>query len=278
MSEKIMEKIAINNFNYRRWSFDYFLDSAKKLGLKNIELCGCHPHFTIFEAEVFPVREFADKIKKAGLKVSAIMPEQNFLPVNIAAVNPYLREQSIKQIRFFIENAKAFDCDKVVIYPGKAFMDHPHSEGWKYARESVKILCEIAKEYGVTLLMTPVSGFVSDLMPDCATAKRMLDEVGADNLGVCVNSSIVGYVGDTLETYFETFGDKIGLVQLADAVEDCDQLAWGEGNVDLAQQVATLKKYGYEGAVTMELLMEEYAEDPHTVHADSLEYMRTHLV
>lgn len=277
MSDKIMEKIAINNFNYRRWSFDYFLDSVKKLGLKNIELCGCHPHFTIFEAEEFPVQELADKIIRAGLKVSAIMPEQNFLPVNIAAVNPYLREQSIKQLRFFIENAKAFACDKVVIYPGKAFMDHPHSEGWKYARESVKILCDIAKEHGVTLLMTPVSGFVSDLMPDHATAKRMLDEVGADNLGVCINTSILGYVGDTLEKYFEAFGDKIGLVQLADAVDDCDQLAWGEGNVDLNEQLATLRKYNYEGPVTMELLMEEYAEDPHKVHADSLEYMRNHM-
>ena len=47
MSEKILERLAINNFNYRRWSFDYFLRSVKELGLHNIELCGCHPHFTI---------------------------------------------------------------------------------------------------------------------------------------------------------------------------------------------------------------------------------------
>lgn len=277
MFEKVMERIAINNFNYRRWSFDYFLESAKKLGLKNIELCGCHPHFTVYEAEQFPVQELADKIQKAGLQVSAIMPEQNFLPINIAAVNPYLREQSIKQLSFFIENAKVFGCDKVVIYPGKAFMDHPHSEGWKYARESVKELCSIAEKNRVTLLMTPVSGFVSDLMTDCATTKRMLDEVGAENLKVCVNSSIVGYVGDTLETYFETFGKKIGLVQLADAVEDCDQLAWGEGNVKLEEQLAALEKYHYEGPVTMELLMEEYAENPHEVHKGSLEYMKNYM-
>lgn len=277
MSEKILERIAINNFNYRRWSFDYFLESVKKLGLKNIELCGCHPHFTVYEAEEFPTEEFAGKIQAAGLQVSAIMPEQNFLPINIAAVNPYLRERSIEQIRFYIDRAAAFDCDKVVLYPGKAFMDHPHSEGWKYARESVRTLCDIAKEKGVTLLMTPVSGFVSDLMTDCATAERMLKEVGAENLGICVNSSIVGYVGDTLEKYFETFGDKIGLVQLADAVEDCDQLAWGEGEVNLAEQIAALEKYNYEGPVTMELLMEEYAEDPHSVHAKSLEYMKSHI-
>lgn len=274
MSEKILERLAINNFNYRRWSFDYFLRSVKELGLHNIELCGCHPHFTIFEAEKFPVEEFAAKIKDAGITVTAIEPEQNFLPINIAAVNPYLREQSIKQLRFFIENAKIFDCDKVVIYPGKAFVDHPHSQGWMYARESVKELCKIAADNGVTLLMTPVSSFVSDLMTDTKTARRMLDEVGADNLLVCANTSIPGYVGETLETYFEVFGNRIGLVQMADAVEDCDQLAWGEGNVNLKEQMDILEKFGYEGPVTMELLMEEYAEDPHKIHADSLEYMK----
>ena len=241
MSEKILERLAINNFNYRRWSFDYFLRSVKELGLHNIELCGCHPHFTIFEAEKFPVEEFAAKIKDAGITVTAIEPEQNFLPINIAAVNPYLREQSIKQLRFFIENAKVFDCDKVVIYPGKAFVDHPHSQGWMYARESVKELCKIAEDNGVTLLMTPVSSFVSDLMTDTKTAKRMLDEVGADNLMVCANTSIPGYVGETLETYFEVFGNRIGLVQMADAVEDCDQLAWGEGNVNLKEQIDILE-------------------------------------
>ncbi len=277
MSEKILERIAISNFNYRRWSFGYFLESVKKLGLKNIELCGCHPHFTNFEAEEFPVQRLADEIKAAGISVPVIMPEQNFLPVNIAAVNPFFREQSIKQIQFYIQSAKVFDCSKVVVYPGKAFMDHPHSEGWMYARESIKKLCEIAKEHGVVLLMSPVSGFVSNLMTDCKTTERMLDEIGADNLEVCVNSSIVGYVGDTLETYFKTFGNKIGHVQLADAVEDCDQLAWGEGDLNLAEQIAVLKKYGYEGPVSMELLMEEYAEDPHGAHADSLEYMKSHM-
>lgn len=276
MSEKIFERLAINNFNYRRWSFDYFLRSVKELGLHNIELCGCHPHFTIYEAEKFPAEEFAAKIREAGIEVTAIEPEQNFLPVNIAAVNPYLREQSIRQLRFFIENAKVFDCDKVVIYPGKAFVDHPHSQGWMYARESVKELCGIAADNGVTLLMTPVSSFVSDLMTDTKMVRRMLDEVGADNLMVCANTSIPGYVGETLETYFEVFGSRIGLVQMADAAEDCDQLAWGEGKLNLKEQIDILEKFGYEGPVTMELLMEEYAEDPHRIHAASLEYMKNH--
>lgn len=89
--------------------------------------------------------------------------------------------------------------------------------------------------------MTPVSDFVSDLMNDAKTVQRMLDEVACDRLKVCVNSSVCGYVGESLETYFRMFKEQIGLVQLADAQKDCDQLAWGEGELNLKEQLEILE-------------------------------------
>ena len=142
-----VKSMGINNFNYRRYSFDYFLDSVKRLGLDTIELCGCHPHFTVYEHEEFPVGELAQKIKDHGIKVSAIIPEQNFLPINIAAVNEYLRQQSVEQIKFYVKNAKAFDCDKVIVYPGKAFMNYPQSEAWMRARKSLRPLMDRVERF-----------------------------------------------------------------------------------------------------------------------------------
>lgn len=60
------QKICINNFTYRRYSFDYFLNSARQLGVRRIELSGCHPHFTQYEAESFDVQGLAQKIRDAG--------------------------------------------------------------------------------------------------------------------------------------------------------------------------------------------------------------------
>lgn len=269
-----VKSMGINNFNYRRYSFDYFLDSVKRLGLDTIELCGCHPHFTVYEYEEFPVGELAQKIKDHGIKVSAIIPEQNFLPINIAAVNEYLRQQSVEQIKFYVKNAKAFDCDKVIVYPGKAFMNYPQSEAWMRARKSLKEICETAKECDVTILLEGVSNFISSLMMDSATVKQMLDEIEMDNLKVCVNSCAAYYAGETLADYFELFGDKIEMVQLADCVPDNDHLIWGDGEEDFKLHLDTLEKYGYTGAVTMELNMEEYADDPETYYGQSLEYFK----
>lgn len=266
--------IGINNFNYRRYSFDFFLDSVNRLGIKHIELCGCHPHFTVYEHKNFPVREMAEKIKNHEITVSAVMPEQNFLPVNIAAVNEYLRKQSVEQMKFYIENAKAFDCDKVIIYPGKAFMNYPPSEAWKRSRQSLAELCEFAKKYEVNVLLEGVSNFISSLMTDSNTVKQMMDEVGADNLKCCVNSCTAYYAKETLEDYFKIFGDKIEMIQLSDSVPDNDQLVWGEGEQDFRYHMSVLEKYEYKGAVTMELNMEEYAEDPEKYYGESLAYMK----
>ncbi len=278
MSKITMSQVAINNMTYRRCSFDSFLNSAQQLGVKKIELSGCHPHFTIFEAAEFNTKELAKKIKDHGISVSAIEPEQNFLPINIAALDSYLREQSIKQLAFFIERAGVFDCDKVIIYPGKAFMNYPHSEAWKYSRDSIGKLCEIAKTYGVTILLEGVSNFISDLMMDSATVKRMMDEVNADNIGCCVNSSAAYAAHETLEEYFKLFGNKIGIVQLSDSVEDNEQLPWSsEGLQDLNEHINTLRKYNYSGDIAMELLAEEFAGDPEASYMASIDYFKKYL-
>lgn len=277
MSQITMSQVAINNMAYRRYSFDFFLESAQRMGIQKIELCGCHPHFTMFEAREFDTKQFAKKIRDHGICVSAVEPEQNFLPINIAALDDYFRKQSIRQLAFFIERAQYFDCDKVILYPGKAFMNHPRSEAWKHARESIAELCRIAKENGVIILLEAVSSFISDLMMDSASLARMMDEVGADNIGCCVNSSAAYAAKETLDDYFKRFGDKIGLVQLSDSVEDNEQMPWGTGLQDLDSHLRTLREYNYTGDIAMELLEEELAGDPEANYMESIAYFKKHI-
>ncbi len=277
MKENVLGRIAINNFTYRRYSFDYFLESAVRLGVSQLELSGCHPHFTVYEAEQFDVKGLAKRIREKGLQVAAIEPEQNFLPINIASANEYLREESVRQLMFYIESAQEFACDKVILYPGKALVNAPHSQAWNYACESVDQLRRTAGKYGVTLLLEAVSPFISDLMPDSATVKRMMDEIGPDGLGCCVNSSAASLAGETLEDYFEKFGDKIGMVQLSDNVEDNDQLVLGEGGQDLNLHLQTLEKYKYAGPIALEIIMEEYAYEAEHYYAESIRYLKKHL-
>jgi sugar phosphate isomerase/epimerase len=261
-------QLCINNFTYRRYSFDYFLRAAKRLGFENIELSGCHPHFTRYEAEVFPTEAFAAKIRAEGLKVPVIEPEQNFLPVNIASEQEYLRKASIEALSFYIRRAGVFSCDKVIIYPGKGMMDFPLEGSRKLACESIRELADEAGKYGVTLLLQNVSTFISGLTPNSSALAAMLDEIDDDSIGLSINSCAVAAGGETMEDYFVRFGDRIKAVQLSNSDDEDEQLEIADGDQDFEAHVRTLKKYGFNGPVALEITMEEYAENPDDVYED----------
>ncbi|MDD6435668.1 MAG: sugar phosphate isomerase/epimerase [Clostridiales bacterium] len=267
--------VCINNFTYRRYSFEYFLSSVKRLGLHQIELSGCHPHFTQYEAENFDVKKLAGLINDMGIKVAALEPEQNFLPVNIAASQEYFRRKSVEQLKFYIRSAKEFDCDKVIIYPGKGAMDHTFSETRRYACDSIAELAETAKSNGVTLLIQNVSNCISNLTPNRWMLKELIDRVSSDNLGLSVNTSAAAAAKETLDDYFELFGNRIKLIQLSDSDEDDEQLVLGEGNQDIRSHVKTMEKYHFDGPISLEIVAEEYAYKPEENYLRSLRALRT---
>lgn len=269
------QKICITNFTYRRYSFDYFLNSARRLGINQIELSGCHPHFTQYEAESFDVKGLAKKIREAGMKVEAINPEQNFLPVNIAASQEYFRNRSIRQLEFYIQNAQEFGCNKVIVYPGKGAMDQEYTKTQKYAGDSIARLSETAEKYGVTLLIQNVSRCVSNLTPNAAALKEILDMSGNNRLGVSINTCAVTAGKETLEDYFDLFGDKIQMVQLSDSDEEDEQMVIGEGTQDFRSSARTLEKYSYSGPVALEIIGEEYAYGAEKYYRRSLEALKS---
>ncbi|MCE5188509.1 MAG: sugar phosphate isomerase/epimerase [Eubacteriales bacterium] len=269
MIGRIPSAFAVNSFSYRKYSFGYFLDSCLRLGVDRIELCGCHPHFTPFEAEPFDVKALAAQIRSRGLTVAAILPEQNFLPVNIASEDEYFRKKSVEQIAFYLRAAGELDCHMVTVYPGKCRKDQPPSLAWNKARDSIDQLKNIAAQNGAELLLEPVSPFVSSLMPDISALQRMIDGVGG-GVGVCLNSSAAALAGESLDDYFRTFGERIRLVQLSDSCEENEQMVIGQGTQDFKQHCADLKKHGYRGDVVIELMDEELADRPEASYAESL--------
>ena len=171
MKGTIQERVGISNMTYRRYSLPYFLRAVRRLGLTRVELSGCHPHFTIYEQERFDPAAFARQIREAGITVPVIEPEQNFLPINIASADSFLREKSMEQLKFYIDCAPYLGCGMVVVYPGKNAMDKPHEEMLSYACECLRELCGYAGEKGVTILLQNVSSCISGMRSEEHTSE-----------------------------------------------------------------------------------------------------------
>ncbi len=46
-----MSQLAATNMVYKKFSFDYFLDSMDRLGVHRLELYGCSHHFHMYDGD-----------------------------------------------------------------------------------------------------------------------------------------------------------------------------------------------------------------------------------
>ncbi len=267
----IKDRLCVNNFPYRKYTFPYFLQSVQRLGLRRLELSGCHPHFTEYEAEVFDTKALAAKVRACGLKVAMIEPEQNFLPVNIASGQEYLWRRSVEALEFYIRSAQDFDCDKVIIYPGKGAMDQSLEDARGNSAKALSRLCGTARGNGVKLLLQNVSDCVSNLTVTLEDLKVLSGMAGGEGLYISIDTCALSAAGESLEDAFRIFGDRILNVQLSDSSEEGEHLIIGEGVQDFAGYLRALDGYGYQGEITLEITEEECADDPEDCYRESLE-------
>ena len=91
-------QVAIGNYHYVAYSFDYFLNSVKSIGAENIELWGAKPHFCVDDQNRESVREFRKCVEDKGLSLICFCPEQNTYPVDISCRDTSLRKRSIEHM------------------------------------------------------------------------------------------------------------------------------------------------------------------------------------
>ena len=118
MSKITPSQLAGTNMLYGRYSFQYFLDSMQRIGINNIEIYGVSPHFHFYDSED-PMPLLKRQIKDSGLKVISMMPEENVYPVNIAAREKRLRDNTVELYKRFMDAAAELDCYQMLLCPGR---------------------------------------------------------------------------------------------------------------------------------------------------------------
>ena len=144
---------------------------------------------------------------------------------------------------------------------GWGYWNEDREEAWKRSREMLSRLAEFGREHGITLVMESIRPEESQLVITVKDAKRMLDEVGHPNLKVMVDTCAMGVAGETLEDWFQTFGEDVRHMHFIDG-EPYGHLIWGDGKHHLGQFIETLNKYHYEGFLGQEITDSRYYEDP----------------
>jgi sugar phosphate isomerase/epimerase len=122
-------------------------------------------------------------------------------------------------------------------------------EEWAWAVEGLKAVREHAQAEGVRMALEPLNRFETNFVNRHDQVLLLASEVG-DDVGVCLDVYHMNQEEADVLQAFRTAGDKLFDVHVADN----NRMACGQGQLDWAAIIGTLKDIGYDGSLTVEFV------------------------
>ena len=127
-------------------------------------------------------------------------------------------------------------------------MDTPEQE-WAWAVEGLKEVNAHANAEGVRIAIEALNRFETNFINRHDQALLLAQEVG-DDVGVCLDVYHMNQEEADTPTAFRAAGDRLFDVHVADN----NRMACGQGDLDWALIIGTLKDIGYDGSITVEFV------------------------
>lgn len=122
-------------------------------------------------------------------------------------------------------------------------------EEWAWAIEGLKEVNEHARGEGVRVAIEPLNRFETNFVNRHDQALLLAGEVG-DDVGVCLDVYHMNQEESDTPAAFRAAGDRLFDVHVADN----NRMACGQGDLDWATIIGTLKDIGYDGSITVEFV------------------------
>ncbi len=245
---------------YGNWNIEEKFLLAKDAGFTGFEIDLSEDgavNMTSTPEELIAFRTLAEK---HGLELSGLM---SFLywGANTASADPAVREKAATILNRQIEAAKMLGIDTILAVPGAVGVDFiPGAETVRYdlayerATDFIKTALPAAEKAGVTI---GVENVWNKFLLSPLEMRGFVDQFNSPHVGVyfdVANTLAFGYP----EHWIEILGSRIKRVHFKDyrrnvATVDgfCDLLS---GDVDWPAVMAALRKAGYDGWITAEMI------------------------
>lgn len=204
----------------------------------------------------------ADILNSYNLKYTMHTPMND---INIASLNPSIRNASVKEIFYSLELANELDIDTVVVHPGKIpFLCHCFTDNIdELNQDSMIEISEFATDLGVTALfenMPNIQGFTYNKI------EQLIEFLTANDLKMCLD---IGHANTMNYSSPELYFSNVKHIHLSDNFGDDDShLALGEGNINIKSIINHYESNNYDGIYMIEV------NDKESI-LRSLEYLKT---
>ena len=214
-----------------------------RYGYESIEISG--------EPEKYDTREVRKLLKQNNVKCWGSVSLM-FAGRDLIHADPKVRQSSVQYIKDCVTMVKELEGREMTIVPsqvGKVVPMASPEEEWKWAVEGLREIYAHSEQAGVTLALEPLNRFETNFLNRHDQALALAKAVGP-NCGVCLDCFHINIEEKDLYQAIVNTGKKLVDFHVADN----NRMACGQGDYDWGKLVKTLKKAGYNGALTVEFV------------------------
>ncbi|MBU4228575.1 sugar phosphate isomerase/epimerase [bacterium] len=248
MKKSIVISTSSTKFSALAFKED-FEKSVKKvadLGFDGAELAIRNP-------KDLKVDDVINIIKENNLEVPAIGTGQAYGEEGLSFSDPseIVRKIAVERIKDQIIFASHFDAQVIIgLIRGIIGESVNKTEVEEWTIDCLRRCTEFAKEHNIRLTLEPVNRYESNFINTLNEGIEFIKRVGSSNLGL---------LADTFHMNIEEVSIYDSIIQAKDYIThvhfaDSNRWAPGCGHLDFAKIVQTLKKIGYQGYVSAEIL------------------------
>ena len=265
MSEICWSQIAAMNQHYRNWSLETFLRVQEELGFESLELWLGPPHFYLDRLRCDDCGAVRKKAEAHHLHIVAVTSSSFAWQYQYAASPREIWESARAYFQNGIRAAAELGAKIMTVNSGWGTRDEPVEDSARRSEEMLRDLAEFAWAHGVTLALESLTSAETKIADTLEKTRRLWKQVDHPGLKLMADTVALGYQGESLEQWFEAFGDNLihtHFVDMAQSAKSDDHLIWGDGDFSLPSMLETLKKYNFKGYLSQEIVADRYRENP----------------
>ena len=171
--------------------------------------------------------------------------------LSFTSLEPEVRRAAIERIKTHIPLAKRFNALIIIgLIRGITPAGQTHAQSLSYLVEALRECAAEAALSGIRLALEPINRYETDLIHSVAEGLELLEQVGAENLGLLLDTFHMNIEEPIIEDSIRHCGKHIFHFHVADS----NRWHPGAGHLDFKSILSTLAATGYAGWVSGEFM------------------------
>jgi len=254
-------KLSITSWSFTACSLQEAWGIARAIGVNHMDLGLLHTPALDRASVISDPEGAAASVRNLGVRVSNLYWLFGDSLEERTLSDPSSRAGNATDFRAVLAFARALDCPTIFVLPGVYLPGRSIEDLTAASVDSLNELTAMAGEAGIVLTIEP---HVGGLLTSPAATLEFIERV--PGLKLTLDYSHFACMGFT-QHEIDPLARHAAHVHLRQARPGCLQAKWGQGTLDFAGMIATLKSVGYASFLSLEYVHQDYMN---TIYDDVL--------